>query len=150
MSSNIHLTPADLAQEFGIPRSEVISFCMESGVPIHQGRIDKELFRLNWDQRTPHNYEGPGLYEHYKGGIYVVVGTIRLEYNESTLVGYMTTDPEHRVDHFYKGFLLTGRPLNPDDGPDCWNSLVEVNGKRVPRFKRIDREAHGSGAGVNL
>ena len=39
-----HLTPTELAREAGLERSEVISKCMEMGVPIFQGRIDKSLF----------------------------------------------------------------------------------------------------------
>ncbi|HEX8856944.1 MAG TPA: hypothetical protein VF752_15220 [Thermoleophilaceae bacterium] len=40
----IHLTPTELAREAGMQRREVISKCMEFGVPIFQGRIDKTLF----------------------------------------------------------------------------------------------------------
>jgi hypothetical protein len=40
----IHLTPTELARESGLERREVISRCMELGVPIFQGRIDKSLF----------------------------------------------------------------------------------------------------------
>jgi hypothetical protein len=40
----IHLTPTELAREAGMHRREVISKCMELGVPIFQGRIDKTLF----------------------------------------------------------------------------------------------------------
>ena len=39
-----HLTPTELANESGLERREVISKCMELGVPIFQGRIDKTLF----------------------------------------------------------------------------------------------------------
>jgi hypothetical protein len=39
-----HLTPTELAREAGLERKEVISKCMELGVPIFQGRIDKTLF----------------------------------------------------------------------------------------------------------
>jgi hypothetical protein len=39
-----HLTPTELARESGLERREVISKCMELGVPIFQGRIDKTLF----------------------------------------------------------------------------------------------------------
>jgi hypothetical protein len=39
-----HLTPTELAREAGLGRREVISKCMELGVPIFQGRIDKTLF----------------------------------------------------------------------------------------------------------
>jgi hypothetical protein len=40
----IHLTPTELAREAGLERRDVISKCMELGVPIFQGRIDKTLF----------------------------------------------------------------------------------------------------------
>jgi hypothetical protein len=40
----IHLTPTELARENGMHRREVIARCMELGVPIFQGRIDKTLF----------------------------------------------------------------------------------------------------------
>jgi len=39
-----HLTPTELANEAGMERQEVIAKCMELGVPIFQGRIDKSLF----------------------------------------------------------------------------------------------------------
>ncbi|MEA2413099.1 MAG: hypothetical protein QOC77_3660 [Thermoleophilaceae bacterium] len=40
----IHLTPTELGREAGMHRREVIAKCMELGVPIFQGRIDKTLF----------------------------------------------------------------------------------------------------------
>lgn len=40
----IHLTPTELARESGMQRRDVIAKCMELGVPIFQGRIDKTLF----------------------------------------------------------------------------------------------------------
>lgn len=39
-----HLTPTELAREAGLERREVLSKCLENGVPIFQGRIDKSLF----------------------------------------------------------------------------------------------------------
>jgi hypothetical protein len=39
-----HLTPTELADELHMKRREVISKCMEMGVPIFNGRIDKSLF----------------------------------------------------------------------------------------------------------
>jgi hypothetical protein len=39
-----HLTPEELSKELGIDRAEVIRVCMEEGVPIYQGKIDKSLF----------------------------------------------------------------------------------------------------------
>jgi hypothetical protein len=40
----IHLTPTELGREAGMHRRDVIAKCMEHGVPIFQGRIDKTLF----------------------------------------------------------------------------------------------------------
>jgi hypothetical protein len=39
-----HLTPEELAKELGIDRQEVIRVCLEEGVPIYQGKIDRSLF----------------------------------------------------------------------------------------------------------
>ena len=39
-----HLTPTELAEEVNMKRREVIAKCMEMGVPIFNGRIDKTLF----------------------------------------------------------------------------------------------------------
>ncbi len=46
----IHLTPTELGREEGMHRREVISKCMELGVPIFQGRIDKTLFTSSLKQ----------------------------------------------------------------------------------------------------
>jgi hypothetical protein len=40
-----HLTPEELSKELGIDRQEVIRVCMQEGVPIYQGKIDKYLFQ---------------------------------------------------------------------------------------------------------
>jgi hypothetical protein len=40
----IHLTPTELARESGLERRDVIAKCIELGVPIFNGRIDKTLF----------------------------------------------------------------------------------------------------------
>jgi hypothetical protein len=48
----IHLTPTELAREAGLDRREVISKCMEMGVPIFEGRIDKTLFLSSLRQAT--------------------------------------------------------------------------------------------------
>ncbi len=41
----IHLTPEELSKELGMDRQEVIRVCMQEGVPIYQGKIDKTLFQ---------------------------------------------------------------------------------------------------------
>jgi len=40
-----HLTPSELADELHMKRQEVIGKCVEMGVPIFHGRIDKSLFK---------------------------------------------------------------------------------------------------------
>ena len=40
-----HLTPEELSEEMGLSREDVIRLCLEEGVPIYQGKIDKYLFQ---------------------------------------------------------------------------------------------------------
>ena len=47
-----HLTPDELAKEMGIDREEVIRICIEEGVPIYQGKIDKTLFQASREAVT--------------------------------------------------------------------------------------------------
>jgi hypothetical protein len=42
-----HLTPAELAAELHMKRQDVIGKCMQMGVPIFHGRIDKTLFEIS-------------------------------------------------------------------------------------------------------
>lgn len=39
-----HLTPSELADQLHMKRQEVIGKCVEMGVPIFHGRIDRTLF----------------------------------------------------------------------------------------------------------
>ncbi len=39
-----HLTPSELAHEAGLDRRDVIGKCVEWGVPIFNGKIDKTPF----------------------------------------------------------------------------------------------------------
>ena len=39
-----HLTPAELASEVDMKRQEVIARCVQMGIPIFHGKIDKTLF----------------------------------------------------------------------------------------------------------
>jgi hypothetical protein len=48
----IHLTPTELAREAGLERRDVIMKCVEMGVPIFQGRIDKTLFLSSLGQHS--------------------------------------------------------------------------------------------------
>ena len=49
---SIHLTPTELARESGLDRREVIRKCMELGVPIFEGRIDKTLIEISLRQQA--------------------------------------------------------------------------------------------------
>ena len=42
-----HLTPAELADQLHMKRQEVIGKCVEMGVPIFHGRIDRTLFETS-------------------------------------------------------------------------------------------------------
>ena len=56
----IHLTPTELAEEVNMKRREVISKCMEMGVPIFNGRIDKTLFLSSLRRVTRATEAAPG------------------------------------------------------------------------------------------
>jgi len=47
-----HLTPTELAREAGLERRDVIVKCVELGVPIFNGRIDKTLFLSSMRETT--------------------------------------------------------------------------------------------------
>lgn len=47
-----HLTPSELAEELHMKRQEVIGRCMQMGVPIFHGRIDKFLFETSLRSMT--------------------------------------------------------------------------------------------------
>ncbi|MGL6279189.1 MAG: hypothetical protein ACRC50_06495 [Gaiella sp.] len=40
-----HLTPDELAKELNMDRETIIRVCIEEGVPIYHGKIDKTLFQ---------------------------------------------------------------------------------------------------------
>ncbi len=39
-----HLTPDELSETLGLARKQVVRLCVETSVPIYNGRIDKMLF----------------------------------------------------------------------------------------------------------
>jgi hypothetical protein len=48
-----HLTPTELARESGMERRDVIAKCVQLGVPIFRGRIDKTLFLSSMRELRP-------------------------------------------------------------------------------------------------
>jgi hypothetical protein len=49
-----HLTPTELADQLQMKRQEVIGKCVEMGVPIYHGRIDRALFETSLPPDTRH------------------------------------------------------------------------------------------------
>lgn len=54
-----HLTPTELAEEVQMKRQEVIAKCVEMGIPILHGRIDKTLFATSLRQLHPQALKRP-------------------------------------------------------------------------------------------
>lgn len=52
-----HLTPSELADELHMKRQEVIGKCVEMGVPIFHGRIDKSLFKSSLRHSSEDRHE---------------------------------------------------------------------------------------------
>jgi hypothetical protein len=48
-----HLTPSELADEMQMEQQEVIGKCVEMGIPIFHGRIDKTLFETSLRDPAP-------------------------------------------------------------------------------------------------
>ena len=63
-----------------------------------------------------------GIYQHYKGNLYQVIGLARHEETHEELVVYQV---------LYDDYGLWVRPLN------VFTGTVEVDGKEVPRFTFI-------------
>ncbi|SEL59960.1 DUF1653 domain-containing protein [Halomonas daqiaonensis] len=66
-----------------------------------------------------HNLPRPGIYRHYKGPLYEVLGVARHSETEEKLVAYRA---------LYGDYGLWVRPL------DMFLETVEVQGEPVPRF----------------
>jgi hypothetical protein len=48
-----HLTPSEMANESGLDTHDVIVKCVEMGVPIYEGKIDKTLFSASLRATEP-------------------------------------------------------------------------------------------------
>ena len=38
-----HFTPEELAEELGAETREIIRFCLQEGIPIYKGKVDRSL-----------------------------------------------------------------------------------------------------------
>ena len=48
-----HLTPDELAEQLRMDQQEVIGRCVEMGIPIFHGRIDRTLFETSLRSLNP-------------------------------------------------------------------------------------------------
>jgi hypothetical protein len=55
-----HLTPSELADQLQMKRQEVIGKCVEMGIPIYHGRIDRTLFETSLRSAGAHPSNSPG------------------------------------------------------------------------------------------
>jgi Protein of unknown function (DUF1653) len=90
------------------------------------------------------SYEGPGIYRHYKGGYYRVVGTAKHESDGTYLVIYHSYSVDHDLSRWMDGVDWVARPLNPTDGADCFNDMLTElpdlppdDPAWYPRFKKV-------------
>ena len=67
----------------------------------------------------------PGIYRHYKGSLYEVMGTAQHSESEEPLVVYRC---------LYGDYSLWVRPL------PMFQETVDVAGEQVPRFMRVEDE----------
>ncbi len=56
-----HLTPSELADQLHMKRQEVIGKCVEMGVPIYHGRIDRTLFEMSLRSSGGHPSTSPSF-----------------------------------------------------------------------------------------
>jgi hypothetical protein len=74
----------------------------------------------------------PGIYQHYKGNFYQVIGLSRHSETLEELVVYQS---------LYGDFCLWVRPL------DVFDAIVSIDSEKAPRFKFIrDAFSHASSA----
>jgi len=72
----------------------------------------------------------PGIYQHYKGKQYQVIGTGR---HSETLEELVIYEALYNSDEFGKNALWV-RPLK------MFTEEIEIDGKKVPRFKKIENQ----------
>lgn len=83
-------------------------------------------------------YKGPGIYWHYKGGHYRVLGIAEHESTGQKVVIYHSYSPEYDLNRMREGIDFVARPLDDVDGPDAFNTLIRLHGNApAPRFIKL-------------
>lgn len=70
-------------------------------------------------------YEGPGIYVHYKGGFYRVLGVGQMESTQEKVVIYHSYNINFDLPRMSEGVDFICRPLDPEDGEDAFNCRTE-------------------------
>lgn len=87
------------------------------------------------------SYEGPGLYWHYKGDVYIALGVAEDEATKKKReVIYLSCSVAHTAFRASRGVQFIRRPLNTEDGPDAWNEMIgdAANEDALrPRFEKL-------------
>lgn len=83
------------------------------------------------------NYQGPGIYRHYKGGHYRVIGVARPEAGGPMVVIYHSYSVEHDLDRWMQGADFVSRPLDSAPGVDAFNDMHDGGMFPVPRFEKV-------------
>lgn len=79
-------------------------------------------------------YEGPGIYQHWKGGHYRVIGVAMHESTGAKVVIYHSYSIAHDTARIKEGVDFVCRPLNARDGENAFNTRSESG---QPRFVKI-------------
>jgi hypothetical protein len=87
-------------------------------------------------------YEGPGLYQHYKGGYYQVLGIGQDEASDRRYVVYISLSSEHQLSRNGEDVTFVLRPQSEHDVifPHIDRPFDEptmINGEQVERFMKV-------------
>lgn len=73
----------------------------------------------------------PGVWRHYKGAEYLALGLAREDETDEVVVVYARLYPR-------EGLPMSTRRLS------IWNQMVEIDGRRVPRFEYVGQRSAGA------
>ena len=73
----------------------------------------------------------PGVWRHYKGAEYLAIGLAREDETDETVVVYTRL-------YARDGLPMSTRRLSK------WNEMVELDGRRVPRFQYVGQRSGGA------
>lgn len=93
------------------------------------------------------SYEGPGIYRHYKGGLYRVWGVGGTEAGDQRYVVYTSLSAQHELARLDRGVDFILRPLKSIDGIDAFDAKAGIARsnrglyeKHVERFVKVQSD----------